>query len=397
MASAASVFFQLSPKVQALYEKTREFVEFECIPAEKEFHAQLGALGGPARWTTVPPVVERLKARARSLGLWNTFLPPAYGKYSPGFTNLEYAALCELLGRSLLAPEATNCAAPDTGNMEVLAKYGTQAQKDRWLVPLLNGTIRSAFAMTEPGVASADATNIETRITRDDAHREYVINGKKWWISGAGDPRCKVYIVMGKSDFSAKKHLQQSVILVPADTPGVQVVRPMHVFGYDDAPHGHCEIIFKDVRVPFENIILGEGRGFEVVQGRLGPGRIHHCMRSIGMAERALEYHIIRVTDPARKTFGKLIAEHNPNPIVDSRLEIDQARLLVLKAADSIDKFGAKGALKEIGMAKIVVPRICCNVIDRAIQAHGAAGVSQDFPLAYFYAAMRTLRIADGE
>ncbi|KAJ3076863.1 hypothetical protein HDU98_011724 [Podochytrium sp. JEL0797] len=391
-----SAFLLLSPKVQDLYTKLKDFVNLECIPAEKLYHAQLGAIGSPQRWSIIPPVIETLKTKARVLGLWNIFLPPVYAQYSPGFTNLEYAVLCELMGRSWLAPEACNCAAPDTGNMEVFAKYGTQAQKDKWLKPLMDGKIRSAFAMTEPGVASADATNIETSIVRDEKRKEYVINGKKWWISGAGDPRCKVYLLMGKTDFGAKKHLQQSVVIVPADAPGIQITRPMLIFGYDDAAHGHCEIVFKDVRIPFDNMILGEGRGFEVVQGRLGPGRIHHCMRSIGLAERALDHHILRTTDPTRKTFGKLIAEHDPTPIALSRLEIDQARLLVLKAADTIDKHGAKAALKEIGMAKIVVPQMACRVIDRAIQAHGAAGVSQDFPMAYMYAMMRTLRIADG-
>ncbi|KAJ3296046.1 hypothetical protein HDU79_007669 [Rhizoclosmatium sp. JEL0117] len=391
-----SVFLSLSPKVQSLYKALTAFVEYECIPAEKVYHNQLGALGHADRWTRVPAILEELKTRAKALGLWNLFLPPVYGSLSPGFTNLEYAVLCEVMGRSFIAPEACNCGAPDTGNMEVLAKYGSAAQKDAWLKPLMAGVIRSAFAMTEPGVASADATNIETRIERDEKNKEYVINGRKWWISGAGDPRCKVYLLMGKTDFGAKKHLQQSVVIVPSDTPGIKVTRPMLIFGYDDAAHGHMEITFTNVRVPFENIILGEGRGFEVVQGRLGPGRIHHCMRSIGMAERALELHVLRTTDPSRKTFGKLIADHNPTPIAESRIEINQARLLVLDAADKIDKFGAKAALKEIGMAKIIVPQMACRVIDRAIQAHGGAGVSQDFPLAYMYAMMRTLRIADG-
>ncbi|KAI9334142.1 acyl-CoA dehydrogenase/oxidase [Obelidium mucronatum] len=383
----ASVFLSLRPAVQELHRKLTDFVEYECIPAEKVYQQQLGRVGDPQRWTVVPPVMAVLKTRAQQLGLWNLFR---------GLSGVEYGVLCEALGRSLLAPEATNSGAPDSGNMELLAKYGAAPQQQQWLAPLLAGRVRSAFAMTEPLVASADATNIETRIARDEQAREYVINGRKWWISGAGDPRCKVFLVMGKTNPAAKKHLQQSVVIVPADTPGIKVIRPMTIFGYDDAIHGHCEITFTDVRVPFENIVLGEGRGFEIVQGRLGPGRIHHCMRSIGLAERALELHIARATDPSRKTFGKLIAEHNPNPITESRLEIDQARLLVLKAADMMDKYGAKAALKEIGMAKIVVPQMACRVIDRAIQAHGAAGVSQDFPLAYFYAMMRTLRIADG-
>ncbi|KAJ3040547.1 Acyl-CoA dehydrogenase member 10 [Rhizophlyctis rosea] len=356
----------------------------------------MGKIGSADRWKIVPPIIEELKSKAKFLGLWNLFLPSYYPE-GPGLTNLEYATLCELMGRSYLAPEATNCSAPDTGNMEVLAKYGTPSQKSRWLTPLLNGTIRSAFAMTEPSIASSDATNIETSIRRDGSH--YIINGRKWWISGAGDPRCAVFLVMGKSDPNNKeKHKQQSVVIVPADTPGIKIVRPMTVFGYDDAPHGHCEMVFENVRVPVENMVLLEGRGFEVVQGRLGPGRIHHCMRSIGMAERALQYHILRATDPTRKTFNKLLAQHGTvaASIAESRIEIDQARLLVLRAAASIDRVGAKKAMNEIAMAKVVVPNVVCQVIDRAIQVYGAGGVGQDFPLAYMYAGMRTLRIADG-
>ncbi|KAJ3278741.1 Acyl-CoA dehydrogenase member 10 [Borealophlyctis nickersoniae] len=368
-----SDIFTLSPRVQKLKDVLSDFVE------------------------VVPPVIEELKAKAKSLGLWNLFLPNYYPE-GPGLTNLEYATLCEVMGRSLLiAPEATNCSAPDTGNMEVFAKYGTPEQKEQWLKPLMEGKIRSAFAMTEPAVASSDATNIETEITRDGD--SYVINGRKWWISGAGDPRCKVHLVMGKSDAGNKNtYRQQSVVIVPTDTPGITVVRPMTVFGYDDAPHGHCEIIYKNVRVPLKNMVLGEGRGFEIIQGRLGPGRIHHCMRAIGCAERALEWHLLRATDTSRQTFGKILAQHGAaaESIAKSRLEIDQARLLVLRAAASIDRGGAKAAMNEIAIAKVVVPQVTCRVIDRAIQAYGAGGVGQDLPLAYLYAGMRTLRIADG-
>ncbi|KAI8852946.1 acyl-CoA dehydrogenase domain protein [Chytridium lagenaria] len=357
----ASTFFTLSPRVEKLRQTLHDFVEFECIPAEETFHKQMGKVGTAARWEIVPPIIEQLKTRAKSLGLWNIWLPNYYDK-SPGLSNLEYA---------------------------FFAKYGNDAQKKQYLEPLLNGTIRSAFAMTEPAVASSDATNISLSITK--VADGYVVDGRKWWISGAGDPRCKVFLVMGKSDPTAKTHQQQSVIIVPADAPGVTVVRPMMVFGYDDAPHGHCEIVFDNVKVPFGNMILGEGRGFEIIQGRLGPGRIHHCMRSIGMAERALEFHLTR-------TFNKLIAQHGStmDAIAASRAEIDQARLLVLRAADKIDRVGAKNAMNDIGLAKVVVPSMCLRVIDRAIQAHGAAGVCQDFPLAYMYAGQRTLRIADG-
>ncbi|KAM3586224.1 hypothetical protein VKS41_002751 [Umbelopsis sp. WA50703] len=352
---------------------------------------------GDQRWKVIPPVIEDLKKKARSLGLWNLFLGRDYQE-GAGLTNLEYALIAELTGRCPhIAPEAMNCSAPDTGNMEVFAKYGSPAQKKKWLEPLLQGKIRSAFAMTEKRVASSDATNIETHIQR--VGNEYVINGLKWWISGAGDPRCAVYLVMGKTDPDNKNpHRQQSIIIVPADTPGVTVVRPMHIFGYDDAPEGHCEIIFKDVRVPAENMVLGEGRGFEIIQGRLGPGRIHHCMRSIGMAERALDYMLARVTDPSRRTFGKYLYEHGTivSDIAQSRMDIDQARFMVLNAAKRIDEVKAKGAMKEIGMAKAIVPKMLGTVLDRAIQSHGAAGLSQDFPLAKWYAGSRTLRFADG-
>ncbi|CEG66292.1 Putative Acyl-CoA dehydrogenase NM domain-like protein [Rhizopus microsporus] len=385
----------LSPKFKDLYAKAKDFVENDCIPAEKTYELQMGQ--NENRWKIVPSVIEELKAKAKSLGLWNLFLGRDYPE-GAGLTNVEYALIAELTGRSpKIAPEAMNCSAPDTGNMEVFAKYGTPAQKKKWLEPLLQGKIRSAFAMTEPRVASSDATNIETNIRREG--NEYVINGLKWWISGAGDPRCAVYLVMGKTDPDNKhKHRQQSLVIVPADTPGITVVRPMKVFGFDDAPEGHCEIVFKDVRVPVDNIILGEGRGFEVIQGRLGPGRIHHCMRCIGMAERALDLMLNRVTDTTRRTFGKVLAEHGTivADIATSRIEIDQARYLVLSAARKIDEAKAKGAMKEIGMAKIVVPTMTLNVLDRAMQAHGAAGISQDTPLAHFYASARTLRYADG-
>ncbi|RUP47656.1 acyl-CoA dehydrogenase/oxidase [Jimgerdemannia flammicorona] len=384
-----------SPKFQHLYATLKDFVENDCMPAEKVFEAQLGQ--GENRWKVVPPIMEELKTKARSLGLWNLFLTKEYPE-GAGLSNLEYALMAEVMGRSLhIASEACNCSAPDTGNMEVFAKYGTPAQKEKWLKPLLDGKIRSAFAMTEKKVASSDATNIETSIQR--VGNEYVINGLKWWISGAGDPRCAVYLVMGKSDPKNKeKHRQQSLIIVPADTPGITVVRPMTVFGYDDAPEGHCEILFKDVRVPVENMVLGEGRGFEVIQGRLGPGRIHHCMRCIGVAERALDLLLARVTDPSRRTFGKLLAEHGTvvADIAKSRMDIDQARFLVLNAAKRIDEVKAKGAMKEIGMAKAVVPTMLLTVLDRAMQAHGAGGVSQDFILARSYAQARTLRYADG-
>ncbi|GAA5796829.1 acyl-CoA dehydrogenase/oxidase [Helicostylum pulchrum] len=385
----------LSPKFQDLYAKAKDFVENECIPAEKTFELQMGQ--NENRWKVIPAVLEELKVKARALGLWNLFLNQDYPE-GPGLTNLEYSLIAEVTGRSpKLAPEAMNCSAPDTGNMEVFAKYGTPAQKEKWLKPLLDGKIRSAFAMTEPRVASSDATNIETAIRREG--NEYVVNGLKWWISGAGDPRCAVYLLMGKTDPDNKNpHRQQSIVIIPSNAPGITVVRPMKVFGYDDAPEGHCEIVFKDVRVPVENIILGEGRGFEVIQGRLGPGRIHHCMRCIGMAERGLELMINRVTDPNRRTFGKTLAEHGTivTDIATSRIEIDQCRFLVLSAARKIDQAKAKGAMKEIGMAKIVAPNMLLNVLDRSMQAHGAAGISQDTPLAHFYASARTLRYADG-
>ncbi|GJJ71168.1 acyl-CoA dehydrogenase [Entomortierella parvispora] len=387
--------FEVSPRCKELQKKLIDFVENDCLPAEEIYESQVGT--GDQRWKTVPPIMEELKAKAKSLGLWNLFLHKGY-KEGPGLSNLEYATLCEISGRCpRIAPEAMNCSAPDTGNMEVFAKYGTPAQKAKYLAPLMNGEIRSAFAMTEYAVSSSDATNIETSIERVGDH--YIINGRKWWISGAGDPRCKVYLVMGKTDpKNENKHRQQSIVIVPSDTPGLEVVRPMTVFGYDDAPEGHCEVKFTNVRVPVENIIAGEGRGFEVIQGRLGPGRIHHCMRAIGMAERSLDTMIARVTDPSRRTFGRILARHGTvaADVAKIRIEINAARLMVLAAADKIDKLNAKGALRDIAMAKVLVPNMLQKTIDLAIQAHGAAGVSQDFPLARFAAGARTLRIADG-
>jgi acyl-CoA dehydrogenase len=333
-----------------------------------------------------------LKPKARAAGLWNLFMPES--TLGAGLTNLEYAPLAEIMGRVVWASEVFNCSAPDTGNMEVLVRYGTKEQQDAWLMPLLKGEMRSAFLMTEPAVASSDATNIECSIKRDGDH--YIINGRKWWSSGVGDPRCKIYIVMGKTDATAPRHAQQSQILVPADTPGVKKVRALNVFGYDDAPHGHFEVILDNVRVPASNIILGEGRGFEIAQGRLGPGRIHHCMRSVGAAERALELMIKRLK--ARVAFGKPVAEQSVwhERIADARCRIDMTRLLTLKAAHLMDTVGNKAAAKEIAMIKVVAPNVACDVIDMAIQAHGGGGVSQEFPLASMYAGQRTLRLADG-
>ncbi|TFK76134.1 acyl-CoA dehydrogenase NM domain-like protein [Pluteus cervinus] len=396
-ASWGMVEDKFSPYAKEVLDKLITFLEDEVWPASKVAHAQIP--DDPVlRWKVIVPVIAELKEKAKRLGLWNLFLSKVhYPQWGVPLTNLEYAVMAELLGRETMASEAVNCAAPDTGNMEVLARYGSPEQQQKWLVPLLNGEIRSAFAMTEKNVASSDATNIRTSMRREG--NEIVINGHKWWISGAGDPRTKIHLVMGKSDPTNKdRYQQQSVVLVPADAPGVKIVRPMKVFGYDDAPEGHCEIIYDNVRVPLSNLVLGWGRGFEIIQGRLGPGRIHHCMRSIGAAQSALDIMLRRVTDPGRKTFGKYLYEHGTviADIAKSRAEIESARLLVLSAALQIDKYKAKGALKEIGIAKFVVPSMALAVIDRAIQAHGAEGVCQDTQLAGKWAGIRTLRIADG-
>ena len=376
--------------------QVEKFVEEECIPSDAIYQMQVGT-GKEQRFRAHPPILEDLKKRARELGLWNMFLPANHFKEGAGFSNLEYGLMAEYLGKSGVASEATNCAAPDTGNMEVFAKYGTQEQKDRWLKPLLEGKIRSAFLMTEPDVASSDATNIGLTILREG--NEYVLNGSKWWSSGVGDARCQVYIVMGKSDpNNSNTYRQQSVVFVPYDTPGITIHRMLSVMGYDDAPHGHGHVTFKNVRIPAANICLGEGRGFEVIQGRLGPGRIHHAMRSIGAAEKALEYMLARLNDPRKKPFGKQLSEHGVmlERVAQSRIEIDAARLQVLNAAAMIDSKDAKFALKEIAEAKVLIPDTLLKVIDRAIQTYGGAGVSQDTPLANMWAHGRTMRIVDG-
>jgi len=373
-----------------------KFVEEECIPADAVYARQIGETT-QERFQAHPSVIEDLKKRARELGLWNMFLPRNHFKEGAGFSNLEYGLMAEYLGKSRTASEATNCAAPDTGNMEVIAKYGSEEQKRRWLDPLLEGQIRSAFLMTEPQVASSDATNIEMTIKRDGDH--YVLNGQKWWSSGVGDPRCEIYIVLGKTDpNNSNKYKQQSVILVPHNTPGITIHRMLSVFGYDDAPHGHGHVQFDNVRVPASNMVLGEGRGFEIIQGRLGPGRIHHAMRSIGAAEKALEYFLARMNDPTKKPFGEMLHKHGVmlERVARSRIEIDAARLAVLNAAIKIDESNAKGALKEIASVKVFVPEVMLKVVDRAIQAYGGAGVSQETPLANMYASGRTMRIVDG-
>jgi acyl-CoA dehydrogenase len=379
--------FTFSSKVQDLQRRLQGFMDEYIYPNEQRFYDETER----NRWSPTR-IIEELKPKARAAGLWNMFLPDQ--EYGAGLTNLEYASLCETMGRSMMAPEVFNCSAPDTGNMEVLARYGTAEQKERWLKPLLAGEIRSCFAMTEPAVASSDATNIEASIVRQG--ESYLINGRKWWASGAGDPRCAVAIFMGKTDRSAPLHLQQSMVLVPMSTSGIRIERLLTVFGYDHAPHGHGEITFENVLVPISNILLGEGRGFEIAQGRLGPGRIHHCMRCIGAAERALETMCKRVHK--RVAFGKPLAEQGTirADIARSRMEIEQARLLTLKAAYMMDRVGNKAARAEIAMIKVVAPNVALRVLDRAIQAHGAAGVSQDTFLAAAWANVRTLRLADG-
>ncbi len=379
--------FDYSPRTQELRKKLQAFMEEHVYPNERRFQDELKE----HPWGIIP-VIEELKPVARAAGIWNLFLPES--EYGAGLTNLEYASLCEIMGRSTMAPEVFNCSAPDTGNMEVLVRYGTPEQKQRWLTPLLAGEMRSCFCMTEPAVASSDATNIASSIRREGD--EYVINGHKWWSSGAGDPRCKISIFMGKTDPQAARHKQQSMILVPLDLPGVSIKRMLTVFGYDHSPHGHGEIVFENVRVPASNMLLGEGRGFEIAQGRLGPGRIHHCMRLIGVAERALEAMCLRAE--SRVAFGKKISEMGTvrADIAQSRMEIEQARLLVLKAAYMMDTVGNKAARAEIAMIKVIAPNVALRVLDRAIQVHGGGGVCQDFFLASAWASSRTLRLADG-
>ncbi|MFQ5417731.1 MAG: acyl-CoA dehydrogenase family protein [Myxococcota bacterium] len=381
--------FDYNDKTKLALNQLQAFMDEHILPNERAYYEQHDALGD--RWQT-PPMMEELKAKARDAGLWNLFLP--HSDRGPGFSNLEYAPLCEVMGRVGFAPEVFNCAAPDTGNMETIERYGSEDQKKKWLDPLLEGRIRSAFAMTEPAVASSDATNIQTEIRRDGD--DYVINGTKWWTSGIVDPRCKILVVMGRTNPDNPVHSQQSMILVPRDTPGVTVKRFLPVFGYDDAPHGHGEVVFEDVRVPAENILLGDGRGFEIAQGRLGPGRIHHCMRVIGVAERALEKMCARLM--TREAFGKKIYEHSvwEERIANARIEIECSRLLTLKAAHMMDTVGNKVARAEIAMIKVKAPVTALAIIDDAIQAHGGGGVTSDFGLAKAWAQMRTLRLADG-
>jgi acyl-CoA dehydrogenase len=390
--------FSYSPRTQDLQARLLKFMDEHIYPSEADFEKELAVnTAAGKRWTPLS-VLENLKQKARTAGLWNLWLPVDTARIAnvegAGLTNQEYAPLAEIMGRVPWAPEVFNCSAPDTGNMETIARYGSDEHRRQWLQPLLEGRIRSAFAMTEPDVASSDATNIETRIERDGD--DYVINGRKWWISGAGDPRCSVFITMGKTDPDAPRHLQQSMILVPAGTPGMRILRPLTVMGYDDAPHGHVEMVFENARVPASSMLLGEGRGFEIAQGRLGPGRIHHCMRLIGLAERALELMCRRAA--SRTAFGKTVAQQTVTQerIAEARCRIDMARLLTLKAAWLMDEAGNKAARTEIAMIKVVAPTMACQVIDWAMQVHGGGGMCDDFPLAYAYAQARTLRYADG-
>lgn len=385
--------FKYSTRCEELRERLLAFMDEHIYPNEERFHKEIEANRQAGNVWQPTKIVEELKPKARAAGLWNLFLPKS-DRVPEGLSNLDYAPLCEIMGRVHWASEVFNCSAPDTGNMETLERYATEPIKREWLDPLLAGEIRSAFAMTEPLVASSDATNIESRIERKGDN--YVINGRKWWTSGAGDPRCKVYIFMGKTDPDAGRHEQQAMIVVPADTPGITVLRPLSVFGYDDAPHGHCEVLFENVEVPVDNILLGEGRGFEIAQGRLGPGRIHHCMRSIGAAERCLELMCKRINE--RVAFGKPISRQGvwQERVADARCMIDQARLLTLRAAYMMDTVGNKVAKAEIAMIKVVAPNMACQIADWAIQAHGGGGVSGDFPVASIYAHQRTLRLADG-
>lgn len=393
---------KISPKGMETIIKVKAFVEEYCIPADALYHEQISK--DPAlRWKSYPKILDELKAKAKAAGLWNLFLP-SYYKESAGYTNLEYALMAEQMGRCICGPETFNCSAPDTGNMEVFAKYANEEQKAQYLTPLLNGDIRSAFAMTERFTSSSDARNIQLQISIDEKTDEYVLNGRKWYISGAGDPRCSVWLVMGKivdaqgKVTTADPYKQQSVIIVPSNTPGAKILNCLGVFGYDDAPHGHCEIDFKDCRVPRKNIVLGEGKGFEIIQGRLGPGRLHHCMRTLGAAEQALRWMIWRVSDPNRVAFGKIQRDHQSIVfrIAKSRMELDSARLLVLAAAHLCDVAGPKAAQSDIAKAKVICPNVSLDVMDRAIQSFGAEGVSQNTPLAYMWAGNRTLRIADG-
>jgi acyl-CoA dehydrogenase len=381
--------FELTERAEKLRSRVQAFMDEHVYPNEHVFHEQLNTQ--ESRWVC-PPVMEQMKAKAKAEGLWNLFLPES--ERAAGLTNLEYAPICEVMGRSPIGSEVFNCSAPDTGNMEVIERYGSEDHKKQWLAPLLDGKIRSCFAMTEPRVASSDATNIEASIVRDGD--EYVINAHKWWTSGALDTRCKISIFMGKTDPKAEKHRQQSMVLVPMDLPGITIKRALTVFGYDHAPHGHAEVTFENVRVPASNILLGEGRGFEIAQGRLGPGRIHHCMRLIGQAERALE--LMKARAKSRVAFGRALAEQGAlrHTIAECRIAIDQARLMVLNAAEKMDKVGNKAARNEIAMIKVIAPRMACDVIDKAIQVHGGGGVSQEFPLAYAYGSARTIRLADG-